>query len=191
MADPDLLELFIRPIHEAGLRYLVGGSVAAMHYSAPRFTIDVDVPLLLLPGDAATLVRLFPAPDYYCPPEDILILEINRDCNAHFNVIHGATGLKADFYPSNRKASFGWAWKNRHIEKLPWGEIYIAPPEFVILWKLEYYRQGGSEKHLRDIERILMMQEGRIDWNSLQNAVETRGLREQLALVRPPDGPTP
>lgn len=184
MADPDLLELFIRPIHLAGLRYLVGGSVAAMHYSEPRFTIDVDVPLLVTPGDAHLLCQLFPSPEYYCPPEDIIILETNRDLHGHFNVIHGASGLKADFYPSNRDSYFGWAWKNKRTETTDQGDIYIAPPEFVILWKLEYYREGASEKHLRDISRIFLIQENQLDWTFLHEAVANRGLAEQLHLAK-------
>jgi len=33
--------------------------------------------------------------------------------------------------------------------------ITLAPPEYVIVRKLEYYREGGSEKHLRDIRAML------------------------------------
>ena len=45
--EPNLLALFARPLHEAGLRYLIAGSVGAMHYSEPRLTIDI--PILLPP----------------------------------------------------------------------------------------------------------------------------------------------
>jgi len=30
---------------------------------------------------------------------------------------------------------------------------YAAPPEYVILRKLQYFREGGSEKHLLDIKK--------------------------------------
>ncbi len=39
MPELDLLELFARPLHRAGARYLVAGSVGAMLYSEPRLTI--------------------------------------------------------------------------------------------------------------------------------------------------------
>jgi hypothetical protein len=36
------------------------------------------------------------------------------------------------------------------------GEIItLAPPEYVILRKLEYAREGRAEKHLRDIRALL------------------------------------
>ena len=31
----------------------------------------------------------------------------------------------------------------------------FSPVEYVIISKLEFYREGGSEKHLRDIHGIL------------------------------------
>ena len=33
--------------------------------------------------------------------------------------------------------------------------LVVAQPEYVIVRKLEYYREGGSEKHLRDIRSML------------------------------------
>jgi len=32
--------------------------------------------------------------------------------------------------------------------------VHVAPLEYVIVRKLEFYREGGSEKHLRDIEAL-------------------------------------
>jgi len=38
MPEPDLIELFARPLNDLGIRYLVSGSVAAMLYGEPRVT---------------------------------------------------------------------------------------------------------------------------------------------------------
>jgi hypothetical protein len=46
--EPNLLALFVRPIHDAGLRYFIAGSVGSMHYSEPRLMLDIDIPLLVL-----------------------------------------------------------------------------------------------------------------------------------------------
>ena len=43
MASPDLLHLFVRPIHDAGWPYLVVGSVGSTFYGEPRLTMDVDL----------------------------------------------------------------------------------------------------------------------------------------------------
>jgi hypothetical protein len=111
--EPNLLALFVRPIHDAGLRYIIAGAVGSMHYSEPRLTLDIDIPLLVSIKDIPTLLSLFQEPEYYCPPADVIASEIARDCRSHFNIIHIPTGLKADFYPGNRDATFAWAWQNR------------------------------------------------------------------------------
>lgn len=49
MEEPDLITLFVRPLHEAGIAYLIAGSLGAMLYSEPRFTLDIDLPVLLDP----------------------------------------------------------------------------------------------------------------------------------------------
>jgi len=36
-------------------------------------------------------------------------------------------------------------------------EIWVAPPEYVIIRKLEFFEEGGTEKHLRDIGGMLQM----------------------------------
>lgn len=153
--EPNLIEIFVRPLHGAGIRYLIAGSVGSMHYSEPRLTLDVDIPLLVTPKDISILIAAFTMPEYYCPPADVIASEIARDCRGHFNLIHIPSGLKADLYPGNRDATFAWAWQNRLTENTPQGPIHIAPVEYIILWKMIFYKEGKSEKHLRDIQRIL------------------------------------
>jgi hypothetical protein len=43
MPEPDLIALFAQPLNQAGIRYLIGGSVAAMLYGEPRVTHDIDL----------------------------------------------------------------------------------------------------------------------------------------------------
>jgi hypothetical protein len=57
--EPDLLAIFGRPLHSAGMRYLVAGSLGSMLYSEPRLTIDVDFAVALADADLAALSRLF------------------------------------------------------------------------------------------------------------------------------------
>jgi hypothetical protein len=52
----------------------------------------------------------------------------------------------------------------------------VAPPEYVIVRKLEYFREGGSEKHLRDIRGILAVSGELLDQAELLQWVARRGL---------------
>jgi hypothetical protein len=53
----------------------------------------------------------------------------------------------------------------------------VAPPEYVILRKLEFYREGGSEKHLRDIRSMLDASPDAIDRGELERMIAERGLQ--------------
>ena len=44
-------------------------------------------------------------------------------------------------------------------------KVVFAPPEYVIVRKLQFFREGGSGKHLRDISRMLIGLGD--DWNRL------------------------
>lgn len=48
-----------------------------------------------------------------------------------------------------------WAFPLRRQITWPTGiEVSVAPPEYVVLRKLEYYREGRSSKHPADIRSI-------------------------------------
>lgn len=158
------------------MRYVVAGSVAAMHFSEPRLTIDVDIPIWLGRSDLPVLSSIFSGTDFYCPPPEVLAIEADRECRGHFNVIHILTGLKANFYLGKFDASFAWAWQNRQVVESDSGTIYLAPAEYVILWKLIFYKEGKSQKHLRDISRILAVQIELPHRDFLMQEVRERGL---------------
>jgi hypothetical protein len=37
-------------------------------------------------GDVPGFVQAFPLEDFYCPPEEVIILEIGRPVRGHFNL---------------------------------------------------------------------------------------------------------
>ena len=59
----------------------------------------------------------------------------------------------------------------------------LAPPEYVIVRKLEYYREGGSEKHLRDIRAMLAVSGGQLDQPALDEMIRQRGLEAEWKKV--------
>jgi hypothetical protein len=183
MPDPDLLTLFIRPLEEQGIRYMVSGSVAAMLYGEPRLTHDVDVVVFLDADAIEALATTFTPPAFYLPPRDVMIVEAQRETRGHFNVIHTGSGLKADVYPANRDPLHHWAIAR--VLRIPTGatSVTVAPPEYVILRKLEYYREGGSEKHVRDVRAMLAASAPPIDHAALDDWLARLGLAPQWRAV--------
>ena len=61
--------------------------------------------------------------------------------------------------------------------------IVLAPPEYVIVRKLEYYREGLSEKHLRDIRAMLAVSGEQLDQAAMRQWIKRRGLESEWRLV--------
>lgn len=183
MPNPELSLLFLRPLNNLGLRYMVSGSVASILYGEPRLTHDVDVVVFLRHEDIPRLADAFPPPEFYCPPAEIIAAEIVRPQNGHFNLVHAATGFKADLYTTGRDEFNAWAFRNARKLDFHGELIVVAPPECVIVRKLEYLREGGSDKHLRDIRGILSMSGEQIDRAELEEWIRARKLETQWAKV--------
>lgn len=60
LPELDHFLLFVRPLHRAGIRYIVTGSVAAILYGEPRLTLDLGLIVFLNDNDIASLARIFP-----------------------------------------------------------------------------------------------------------------------------------
>ena len=155
MPAPSPLSPFLDPLEHLGLPYCITGSVAASVYGEPRLTADIDVILLLKIADLAALRAVFPESGYYVPPDETLRLELARSSRGMFNLIHHASQFKADVYLAARDPLHAWALEHRRRIDLEGAGAWIAPPEYVILRKLEFLREGGSDKHVRDIRFML------------------------------------
>ena len=98
MPEASRFAIFTRKLNQLGVRYMVTGSVAAMAYGAVRLTNDVDIVVVLDRNDAARIHESFPLSDFYCPPLDVIRVEVARPQRGQFNIIHHDTGFKADLY---------------------------------------------------------------------------------------------
>ena len=179
MPEPDLIELFVRPLEHSQFRYLVSGSVASMLYGEPRVTHDIDFVVFLRSADIERLPQIYPSPEFYVPPLEVIAAEAARETKGQFNVIHPDSGLKADFHTANRDELHGWAFRNVRQYNLEGLTVRLAPPEYVIVRKLEYFREGGSEKHLRDIRAMLNVSGDQIDRAALTEWISRRGLQAE------------
>jgi hypothetical protein len=156
MHGPDELSLFIRGFEALAAPYMVTGATAAILYGQPRVTNDIDVVLELDEPSALRLGTVFPEQDFYLPPLEILRVEQARTLRGHFNIIHHETGYKADIYLTGGDPLHAWALPQRRTFSWTAGiSLRVAPPEYVILRKLEYFREGRSSKHLADIRAML------------------------------------
>jgi len=155
------------------------GSVASIIYGEPRMTHDIDLVLELHACEVDKLINLFPLEEFYCPPASVIKTEVARETRGHFNIIHHKTGFKADIYPIGQDELHKWAMSERKNIEFEQCCIWLAPPEYVIVRKLQYYQEGGSSKHLRDIKRMLEISGDIIDMSVLKGMVAKYNLSDE------------
>jgi hypothetical protein len=157
----DFLRYTIGRLEAFGVPYMVVGSFAGYAYGEPRFTQDIDLVVELTPIDIPDLLDAFPPPDFYVSHD--AVRQAVRD-RFQFNILHPTSGNKIDvMFPRADEWGRTQLGRRRRIDILPGLAGYVASPEDVIVGKLWYYHDGGSEKHLRDIAGILRVSGDLVD----------------------------
>jgi hypothetical protein len=174
MEQSELLRYVVEVLEGIGISYFVTGSVATIYYGEPRLTNDIDIVVRMSAEHVAAFCRAFPSPDYYLSVEAI---RQAVETHTQFHIIHPASGLQvdviiADDTPFNRsrftRASL--------VQFSPDYEATFASIEDVFIKKMEYYRQGGSEKNLRDIAGVIKVSGDRLDRDHITHWVSQLGL---------------
>lgn len=151
----DLLTRFAAPFEQLGLPYMITGGAAAIVYGEPRLTNDLDLVVVMRPDDAGRVAAALAAEDTYVPPVEVLEIEAGRRIHGHFNIIHAPSSLRADVYVAGEDPLHAWGLAGRRQIRVGPLSVSIAPPEYVIVRKLQYAAEGGGDRHLRDIRRML------------------------------------
>lgn len=168
--DPKRLLKILRLMEKIPLEYMVTGSIAAILYGKPRLTHDMDVVLIFPHNKIEAFRKLFDTDEFYCPPPETLQEEIQRGDGGHLNIIDQSSGFKVDLYPFKDEALVQWGFEHRaKVEILPGEAVWVAPSEYVIIKKLLYYKEGGSDKHLEDIRAMMEVTGQNIDKRVLES----------------------
>jgi len=149
----ELLHRVTAALEALDIPYLVVGSMATIAYGEPRFTRDIDVAVRLEKQDIGRLRSEFPEEEFYLSPE---AAGEAIEHSGQFNILHPSSGLKIDLMVAG-KSEFDESRfsRSRRLPIGPSSAAVFASPEDVIIKKLEYYRQGESDKHLRDIAGVI------------------------------------
>ena len=182
MEPYELLRRIVDFLERESVRYRVVGSMASIAYGEPRFTNDIDILVDLPLGKIDALCREFPDDDYYLSPEAARTAISQRH---QFNILHFPSGLKIDLIlVQDTDFSRADIAQGRRLKSEGFYDAWFASPENVILKKLEYYREGGSEKHLRDIAGILTIQGESIDRAWIEAWAVRLGVEPEWRIVR-------
>jgi hypothetical protein len=182
MGPRDLLLRAAATLDRLGIDYFVTGSMASMLYGEMRTTLDIDVVVGRRWGHVQDVVDAFPEPEF-CVSKPA-VLQAMEHCSM-FNVLHVASALKIDFMvPETSPFNESRSRRRRAFEVEPGVRVMVSAPEDVILKKLEVYRLGGSDKHLRDIASMIRVFGETFDKDYLDHWAERLGVAEEWRAVR-------
>ena len=151
MNEIDIVREISRRFEQAGIPYMLTGSMAMNYYAQPRMTRDIDVVIAIGPEDVGRIAGLF-LPDYYVSEENI------RESLAHesiFNLIHQESVIKVDCIirkgTEYRRAEFE---RRQRISILDF-TTFIVSKEDLIISKLFWAKDSHSEVQLGDVRNLL------------------------------------
>lgn len=143
MEQAELLKFVVDVLEHSRVPYAIIGSFASGVWGETRFTQDIDILVALAPEGANHFCQAFPGSDFFVSSA---AAQAAVESHGQFNVIHPASGNKIDFMIAGRNA-----WTKRElirkkdVELFPGRLASVASPDDVILRKLIYYGEGGSD----------------------------------------------
>jgi hypothetical protein len=164
---------------DAGIRYMVCGSLASSRHGEPRSTYDFDVVADLAAEHAALLTRELSA-DFYV--DEQMIAGAVRD-RGSFNLVHLGSGMKIDVFTlRDREFSRVELARAIAVPTADGGIVTMASAEDTLLTKLEWFRKTGdsSERQWRDVLGILAQQGAQLDVEYSRRWADTLGIRDIL-----------
>ncbi|MGD8717603.1 MAG: hypothetical protein PVH29_02165 [Candidatus Zixiibacteriota bacterium] len=181
MSQEELLAKVAAVLNDAGVNYVVTGSVVTSLYGEPRYTQDADVLVVVSPGLGDNLSAAFPPPRYYAPADDI-DESLKRRIIA--NIIDSETGAKVDLHAKTGDAFADSFFARRRLVEVAGVELWFPSPEDAILSKLVWARAtGNGERHLRDARGVFLTQRPALDEGYLRNWAERLSVTDLLERV--------
>ena len=155
---------------------MVAGSLGSSFHGRPRATNDVDI--VIAPTEAQ--FRRFLAtvgPDYYISEEAAWAAFHQRSA---FNIIDIKTQWKADLRVRRTRPFSAVEFSRRERAVILMTDLWVASPEDVILSKLEWAKDSGSQQQLQDVLGVLQVQYQRLDKEYLRKWAQALGVADRL-----------
>ncbi len=169
MSLEKFLSLIVRSLREAGIPFMLTGSLAAAYYGAPRATQDLDLVFESEPERLRRFAEALHAAGIYMDTETAI--EALRT-EGQFNAIDPSSGWKADLIVRKSRAFSAAEFGRRQHRNLLGLEIAVTTIEDLIIAKLEWSELGDSELQRRDVRELLELAGGSIDHAYLEHWID-------------------
>lgn len=176
MSVEKVLEAFQRALDASGVPYMVTGSLASSTFGEPRASEDIDIVIAPTREQLVDLIRHFPGDQYYALQNDALEALRNRSM---FNIIDFASGWKVDLIVKKARRFSDEEFGRRREVQLAGLRLYLATAEDTVISKLEWAKEGESQRQIEDAAGIIRVQAEHLDTAYIERWVEQLGLNEQ------------
>jgi hypothetical protein len=151
ITELDVLNRISEGLSARSLQFMLTGSFALAYYATPRMTRDLDIVVALAAGDAEALLSTFSS-DFYIDADAVRAAIQNERL---FNMMHLSSGIKVDLIV--RKSSEYRLTEFARRQRVMVSSIltWIVSREDLILSKLLWSLDSGSELQLRDVRQLL------------------------------------
>jgi hypothetical protein len=180
LSAESILRLTAQTLADLDIPYMVTGSLASAFYGEPRSTQDLDVVLRAAETELQELGERLREAGLYCAPEAI---HEAAELKGMFNALDPATGWKVDFIVLKDRAFNRAAFEARSVEELSGVPLHLIRAEDIVVAKLEWARLGGSDRQLRDVVGVLLVQGAALDRRHVERWVRELGLEKEWLQV--------
>lgn len=147
----EVLKIVAGRLAQAGIPYMVTGSIAMNHYAVPRMTRDIDLVAELSAADADRVGDLF-EDEFYV---DRGAVRHAVETRSVFNMIHAALVVKVDVVVRKETEYRRTEFARRRRVAIEGQELFLVAPEDLILSKLEWARESRSATQLADVRNLV------------------------------------
>ena len=151
MNEIDIVRDISRRFENAGISYMLTGSMAMNYYAQPRMTRDIDVVIAIGPEDVGRVAALF-RPDYYVSEKNI---RESLEQESIFNLIHQESVIKVDCIIHKKSEYRCLEFERRQKISILDFATFIVSKEDLIISKLFWAKDSHSEIQLGDVKNPL------------------------------------
>jgi Nucleotidyl transferase AbiEii toxin, Type IV TA system len=150
-AELDVLGIVSDRLDGLTIPFMLTGSFALAYYATPRMTRDLDIVVAMGDADVDRLVTAL-SPDFYVDAE---MARVAVRSERLFNLLHLESGIKVDLIVRKSSEYRQVEFARRRAVAFATLRTWIVSPEDLILSKLVWARDSGSEMQLRDVRQLL------------------------------------
>jgi hypothetical protein len=165
---------------QAGILYMVTGSIASSFHGEPRATRDIDIVADPTPEALDKFVFALPSDAFYV---DLDAARAALGERSQFNVIETGSGWKVDLIIRKDRPFSVEEFARRQPAELLGLSTFVASAEDVIIAKLEWAQAGESERQLRDVAAILAVSGAGLDYPYIERWVDALKLGDMWSQV--------